>query len=198
MAETLLIGSGNRGKAAELAELLVGLPWDVKGLGDFPEVPEPIEDGETFEANAAKKAVYFASQFGVACLADDSGLVVDALGGAPGVYSARYSGAGATDLTNNAKLLDALRDTPESERSARFVCCAAFVVPGQEPHLEVGTVEGCIAFETLGPRGFGYDPLFIPEGHDRSFGQMDSTEKLALSHRGHALRKMRTYLESLQ
>ncbi len=191
----LLIGSNNKGKAAELAELLKGLPWDVKHLADFPPVPEPVEDGVTFEANAIKKAVYFHERFGVACVADDSGLVVDALEGAPGVYSARFSGEGATDVRNNAKLLDLLREVPEARRTARFVCCVVFVEDGAEPHLERGEVEGRIAFAPRGANGFGYDPLFVPEGHDRSFGEMDSSEKVTMSHRGRALRKLRVHLE---
>jgi XTP/dITP diphosphohydrolase len=197
MGKALLIGSRNRGKAAELSALLEGLGWDVLTLNDFPDVPEPVEDGATFEENAVKKARYFSEQFGVCCVADDSGLVVDALGGEPGVYSARYSGPGATDLTNNEKLLAALKDVPREARTARFVCCAAFVCPGGEPHVEMGTVEGQIAFSPRGPRGFGYDPLFVPEGHERTFAEMDAAEKHSMSHRGKALAKLRTYLESL-
>ena len=195
--ETLLIGTGNRGKAAELARLLDDLPWHVKDLSDFPNVPEPAEDGETFEANAVKKARYFSDHFRVSCVADDSGLVVDALDGAPGIFSARYAGNGATDAENNAKLLAALDGWPEPERAARFVCCIAFVRPGAEPHIETGMAEGRIAFEPKGSLGFGYDPLFIPEGFTVTFAEMDPSEKLAVSHRGRALRKLRSYLESL-
>lgn len=198
MAEILLLGTHNRGKAAELALLLEELPWEVKTLDDFPAVPEPVEDGNTFEANAIKKARYFHERFGVACVADDSGLVVDALNGAPGVYSARYSGPGATDASNNAKLLSALADTRESERTARFVCCAAFVTRDGIERLERGTVEGRLVFSGRGTHGFGYDPLFIPEGHERTFGEMAPEQKLTLSHRGRALAKLRAYLESLR
>jgi len=197
VSETLLIGTGNPGKEAELALLLEGLPWTVKGLADFPSVPAPVEDGDTFEANAVNKARYFLGCFGVACVADDSGLEVEALGGAPGVHSARYSGEHATDITNNAKLLAALDGRPESERGARFVCCIALARPGQEVHVEIGAVEGRIAFAQRGPRGFGYDPLFVPEGHARTFAEMTPDEKLTISHRGRALRKLRAYLESL-
>jgi len=197
VSETLLIGTGNPGKQAELALLLEGLPWSVKGLTDFPSVAVPPEDGDTFEANAVDKARYFLECFGVACVADDSGLEVEALGGAPGVYSARYSGEHANDKTNNDKLLAALDGTPESERGARFVCCIAFARPGHEVHVEIGTVKGRVAFAQQGPRGFGYDPLFVPEGHARTFAQMTPAEKLDISHRGRALRKLRAYLESL-
>ncbi len=197
MPKQLLIGSANQEKARELAELLHGLPWEVKSLADFPPVPEPEEDGVTFEENAVKKARYYSERFGIACVADDSGLETDALGGAPGVYSARYAGLPADYDRNNAKLLKELGDTPWHERTARFVCCAAFVEPGGEPHVEYGTVEGHIATACFGSNGFGYDPLFVPNGHDRTFGEMPPEKKHSLSHRGEAFRKMRTYLEGL-
>ena len=201
MAEILLIGSGNRGKAAELAGLLEGMPWEVRCLADYAPaaapVPPSVEDGLTFEENAVKKAVYFSKVFGVACLADDSGLLVDAIGGAPGIYSARYSGPEADDKANNAKLLAELEGVAEAERTARFVCYAAFVRPGEPPHVESGVVEGRIGFRPRGAGGFGYDPLFIPEGHTRTFGEMAPAEKKHISHRGRALQKMRSYLERL-
>jgi len=196
--ETLLIGSGNRGKAAELAELLAGMPWDVKGLAGFPKVPEPVEDADSFEDNAVKKAAYFANAFNVCCVADDSGLVVDALGGAPGIYSARYAGPACNDADNRAKLLRALDGVPLECRTARFVCCAVFLRPGQPPHIETGTVEGRIAFECRGELGFGYDPLFIPEGFEETFGEIEPARKHQVSHRGRALQKLRAYLESLR
>jgi len=194
--EPLVIGSGNRAKAAELAELLEGLPWVVKSLADFPEVPAPIEDGDTFEANAVKKAAYFSNRLNICCVADDSGLMVDALGGAPGIHSARYAGPACNDADNRAKLLAALDGVPEAERTARFVCCAAFAAPGQPMHVETGTVEGRIASECRGRLGFGYDPLFVPEGFDKTFGEMDPVQKHLISHRGRALRKLRAYMES--
>jgi len=197
LAEVLLIGSGNRGKAAELAGLLEGLPWEVRCLADYDPVPPPVENGRTFEENAVKKAAYFSEAFGLACLADDSGLVVDAIGGAPGIYSARYAGPEADDKANNAKLLADLEGVAEAERTARFVCYAAFVRPGEAPHVETGVVEGRIGFRPRGAGGFGYDPLFIPEGHTRTFGEMQTAEKKRISHRGRALEKMRSYLERL-
>ncbi len=197
MREPLLIGTGNRGKAAELALLLHDLAWDVKSLADYPSVPEPIEDGDTFEANAIKKASYFSERFTVCCVADDSGLVVDALDGAPGIHSARYAGEHGTDADRTAKLLSAMRDVPEGARTARFVCCIAFVRPGCEAHLERGEVEGRIAFEGRGARGFGYDPVFVPEGFTETFGELSPEAKIRVSHRGRALRKLRAYLEAL-
>ncbi len=197
MADVLLIGSGNQDKARELAHLLEGLPWDVKSLPDFPPVSEPEEDGTTFKENAIKKARYYGEHFGVACVADDSGLEVDALEGAPGIFSARYAGAGCTYADNNEKLLGALENYPWHERTARFVCCAALILPGSDPHVVRGTVEGHIAMECFGANGFGYDPLFVPEGHARTFGEMSAEEKHKLSHRGRAFSAIRAYLESL-
>jgi len=195
LAEVLLIGSGNRDKARELAELLAGLPWEVRCLADYPAVEEPEETGATFEENALLKARYYGEHFGVACVADDSGLVVDALQGAPGIYSARYAGPAATYADNNRKLLEELTGALWHERTARFVCCAAFHRAGEEPHVELGTVEGYIAMEAFGGNGFGYDPLFVPKGHDKTFGEMTPAEKHAISHRGRAFAALRAWLE---
>ena len=197
MSRVLLLGTKNRGKVRELAGILNGLPWDLKTLDDFPEADEPVEDGDSFDANALKKAVHFATRFTVSCLADDSGLVVDALGGAPGIYSARYAGDGCSDADNVAKLLAELEDVPEAERTARFECRAALVVADGRTHIEPGTVEGRIGFECRGRSGFGYDPLFIPEGFDETFAEIDPAAKEAVSHRGRAFRKMRAYLEDM-
>jgi len=195
--ETLVVGTRNPGKVRELALLLDGLPWNLKGLGDLPPVDDPIEDGDTFEANAIKKALYFSGCFGMPAVADDSGLVVDALDGGPGVHSARYAGDGATDADRNVKLLAALANVPEAERTARFVCCAAFARPGGPPHIEMGVTEGYILFAPRGHDGFGYDPLFVPRGHTLTFAELSPYEKMAVSHRGKAFRKLRDYLESL-
>jgi len=195
MAEILVIGSGNRDKARELAELLKGLPWDVKSLADFAAVPEPEETGATFEENALLKARYYSQALGgVACVADDSGLEVAVLNGAPGIYSARYAGEGCSYDDNNEKLLDALEPYMWHERTARFVCCAAFHHPSGEEHTVLGTVEGHISMETFGDNGFGYDPLFVPNSEDRTFAEMSAKEKHALSHRGRAFEQMRAWL----
>jgi len=197
MAEVLLIGSGNRDKAAELARLLPGLPWEVKCLNDFPPADEPAEDGETFEANAAIKARFYGAHFGVACVADDSGLVVDALEGAPGVHSARYAGEGCSYADNNRKLLEALNGVPWHERTARFCCCAAFAPRGGGPvHVAHGICEGYIAIAPAGDKGFGYDPLFVPKGEERTFAEISPDEKHAISHRGRAFASLRAYLEN--
>jgi len=196
MIRNLLIGSANLKKAHELAVLLEGLPWKVLSLRDFPDIPAPEETGATFAENAALKARYYADAFHVACVADDSGLIVDALNGAPGVYSARYAGEQGNDAANIAKLLEALEETLWHERTARFVCCAAYVAPNEEVHLEEGEVRGHISVAPFGNNGFGYDPLFVPEGFEMTFAEMDPAEKHAISHRGRAFAKMRAWLES--
>jgi XTP/dITP diphosphohydrolase len=196
LPKVLLIGSGNAHKAEELATLLSGLPWEVRSLKDFEPVPEPEETGETFEENALLKARYYGEHFGVACVADDSGLCVDALGGEPGVYSARYAGPGCSYGDNNEKLLDELEPYQWHQRTARFVCCAAFLEPGGEPVVLHGEVEGYISVEPCGENGFGYDPLFVPRGEERTFAEMTAKEKHALSHRGRAFAQLRAYLEA--
>ncbi len=196
-SQTLLIGSANENKARELAVLLEGLPWRAASLRDFPPIAAPEETGNTFRENALLKARYYSRALNVVCVADDSGLMVDALDGAPGVWSARYAGPEADDEANNAKLLEALEETPWHCRTARFVCCAAFRSPTGEEHVEEGEVRGHIAIAPYGESGFGYDPLFVPEGFDETFAEMTPDEKHAVSHRGRAFAKMRAYLASL-
>ena len=191
---TLLIGTGNRDKAAELKTLLADSVWRVVGLEDLDLIPEPEEDQATFEANALLKSRYYSSHYGLPCVADDSGLEVDALRGAPGVYSARYAGPGCSYADNNRKLLRELEDVPEAARTARFVCCAAYVDTGGIEHVERGVVEGRIALKPRGHNGFGYDPLFIPQGYHETFGELPPEAKHRVSHRGQAFRKMKFYL----
>lgn len=191
----LLIATGNAHKFHEIAAFIEGVPWRLMSLREFPPCDAPEEDGDTFEANAAIKAVAYGERFGVACVADDSGLVVDALGGAPGVYSARYAGPGCNDADNNARLLRELEGVPDAARTARFVCCCVLNVPGRPPHAERGTVEGRIAHGNAGASGFGYDPLFVPRGYDRTFGELGPAIKSAVSHRAEAFGKMRAHLE---
>ena len=150
MRRVLLIGSNNKDKAHEIRALLGDTPWDVKSLADLTPVPEPEETEKTFEGNALLKARYYAGRFDVACVADDSGIEVDALDGAPGVYSARYAGEDCTYADNNRKLLAALEHVPEERRRTRFVCMAAFVDEEGGEHVEQGTVEGVIAPECRG------------------------------------------------
>ncbi len=198
MSRVLLIGSGNRDKSRELRELLKDTGWVVKDLRDYPEIDEPIEDADTFEGNALLKARYYGDRFKVACVADDSGIQVDALNGAPGVYSARYAGEECSYDDNNEKMLRELTDVADDKRTARFVCCAAYYDPTDgESFTEFGTGEGRIASEQRGANGFGYDPLFIPKDHDRTFGELPPATKHAISHRGEAFGKMAQRLVAL-
>jgi len=188
----LLLATRNRGKAKDLQSLLAGTDIEVIGLDAFPHIPEVEEDGDTFAANARKKAIEYQLAAGLPTLADDSGLVVDALDGAPGVYSARYAGEPSNDEANNCKLLhDLAHLVNPAERTARFVSHVVFVPePGTvfETH---GKCEGHIDFSPHGSNGFGYDPLFIHEKYaPRSLGEVSQAEKNAVSHRGQAMRAM--------
>ena len=195
--KTVLIASNNAHKAVEIAEALDFLGWEFKTLKQAGVQSDPEENGETFLDNARIKA-YAAQQAsgGMAVLADDSGLEVDALGGAPGVHSARYAGEPCDDAANNAKLLDALANVSDKRRTGRFVCHLVYLdEQGRETDAR-GTVEGRIAHEAHVQHGFGYDPLFLPEvfGFERSLGQALPEEKNAVSHRGNALRELRKKL----
>ena len=182
----LVIATRNKHKLEEIREIFHIPGLEVVSAFDFPDVPDVVEDGETFEANAIKKAVTLAKATGLWALADDSGLEVDALNGAPGVYSARYAGEPVDYKANNRKLLQELQDAPN--RSARFRCVIALSNPAGETRVVDGRCEGTIGFEERGDKGFGYDPLFIPEGHTVTFAEMDAAAKHAISHRGRALR----------
>jgi len=193
----LVIATTNKGKLGEIRELLKGLDVKVLSLADFPGCPDVVEDGETFRDNALKKARVVAAYTGKTALADDSGLEVDALDGAPGVYSARFSGEGADDLKNNMKLLKLLDDVPESGRGARFVCVLALAGPagsGVGEKVIRGVVRGRIAHQMAGPGGFGYDPLFYYARAKKTFAEMGPGEKNKVSHRGRALQKLREAL----
>lgn len=188
----IVVASANPKKAAELAELLAGLPVEV--LPRPTEVPEVVEDGATFLDNARLKAVALAAATGEVALADDSGLEVDALDGAPGVRSARYAGESATDDENTALVLaelDRVGAAAPSDRSARFRCVLVLRWPDGAELVEDGVVEGHLAVEPVGGGGFGYDPVFVPaEGDGRTFAQLHAAEKQAISHRGRALRAL--------
>jgi XTP/dITP diphosphohydrolase len=187
--ERVVCASANPKKAAELTELLGGLGIEV--LPRPAHVPEVVEDATTFLGNARLKAVALAEAGGLPALADDSGLEVDHLGGAPGVWSARYAGESATDAANVAKLLRALEGVPDAARGARFRAVVVLRWPdGREVSAE-GSVEGRIAHEPHGGGGFGYDPVFVPtEGDGRTFGEMGAEEKHLISHRGRSLRAL--------
>lgn len=189
--KTLVFATGNPGKVKEL-EALLGAGWQVKTAKDFPHLPEVLEDADTFEGNAEKKARAFAEATGLTALADDSGLVVDALGGRPGVHSARYA---PTESERIDKLLAELAQVPDERRTARFVCVLALVTPAGVRFTR-GACEGVIGHERRGANGFGYDPVFVlPSG--QTMAELSRDEKSAVSHRGHAFRAMREVLDAL-
>jgi XTP/dITP diphosphohydrolase len=191
----LVIASNNQGKVREIKEILGSFFDDVISLKEGGYAIDVVEDGTTFEENAAKKAREVMELTGYAALADDSGLAVDALNGAPGVYSARFSGEGATDAKNNAKLLELLKDVPEAERGASFICCMALAVPGKPIRTVQGSCEGSILLKPRGEGGFGYDPLFFVPGEGGTFSEISMEVKNRISHRGKALRAMLAILE---
>ena len=195
MDKVLLLGSSNLDKARELAELLQGMQVILKTLQEFEPLDEPVEDGQTFEENALLKARYYCERLKVPCVADDSGLAVDVLNGEPGIYSARYAGENCGYQDNNRKLLTALEGLPMDQRTAHFVCCAAYAAPSGETHVEKGIVEGHIAGQACGTNGFGYDPLFIPTGYESTFGELPPALKHEISHRARAFAKLKAYLE---
>jgi XTP/dITP diphosphohydrolase len=186
----IVIATKNAGKVAEFAAALAELPVKVLSLTDFGEIPEAVEDGSTFAENAEKKARHYAHHTGKACLADDSGLEVDALGGAPGVYSARYAGEHATDSLNNIKLLDELMKTGSDNRSGRFRCALAFAADDGKIITADGICEGIILDKPRGNGGFGYDPLFYVPQFGKTFAELTVAEKNVISHRGLAIKNM--------
>lgn len=191
----LLIATHNAGKLREFTVLLADLPLNLRILADFAGVVEVEETGATFAANAELKASDYARQTGLWTFSDDSGLEVDALNGAPGVFSARYAGEMATSRQRNEKVLSELRETGDAARGARFICVATLADPdGNIVHRETAACEGRIAAEARGSNGFGYDSIFIPEGFDQTFGELPDTIKRQISHRARASRQMIRFL----
>ncbi len=196
MAEQILvIATKNKGKSAEIKGVLKDFPILVKDLNDFGPIPEPVEDGATFEENAYKKAGFTARVLGLPALADDSGLEVQVLEGAPGVYSARYAGPSATDSDNNVKLLRAL--SSETNRRARFCCALSLAVPSGAALSYEAFCEGEILNSARGENGFGYDPLFFYPPMGKTFAEMSVEEKLRVSHRGRALAELVSEFEKV-
>ncbi|MDT4968676.1 MAG: XTP/dITP diphosphohydrolase [Acidobacteriota bacterium] len=192
----LLVATANQGKVAEIKSLLASL--SLKSLDEFPHVSEVAETGETFRENAILKARGYALQTQEWTLADDSGLEVTALDNAPGVYSARYGGDGLSDADRVERLLDALSRTGDTKRRARFVSEIAIADPdGRIVHNSTGTCEGRIASGPRGSNGFGYDPVFIPDGYDQTFGELANAAKEIISHRARALAAARPFLMKL-
>jgi XTP/dITP diphosphohydrolase len=185
---TLVIATGNPGKTAEIRDMLQNFPVNIKNLADFGPIPPVEEDGDTFDDNAYKKASFVAKVLGLPALADDSGLVVDALGGAPGVYSARYAGENVTDEQRYTKLLTEMKG--KTNRKAAFKCVISIAVPPGPALTYEASCEGLIAEQPAGEGGFGYDPVFYYPPLKKTFGQLTRQEKSRVSHRGKALQEL--------
>ncbi len=186
MNREILVATTNEGKVREIRAVMCDLPIKWSFLADHPPVAAPVEDADTFEANAILKARYYAKKFDTLVLADDSGLEVDVLDGAPGVHSARYSDEG-TDAANNLKLIAALHGISQASRTARFVCCLALVQNDDVLLTSMGTIEGQIVDDARGTNGFGYDPHFFVPDEGMTTAEMPPEQKNKLSHRGKAL-----------
>jgi len=188
MINIIVLATRNRGKIKEFQEMLKDFPVEIKNLNDFGPIPEVEEDGETFDDNAYKKALFAAKVLGLPAIADDSGLVVEALDGAPGVKSARYAGEKATDRDNINKLLRELED--QSNRKAAFECVLSIAVPTGPALTYEGRCEGEITLQPQGGSGFGYDPVFYYPEYGKTFAEISSAEKNRVSHRGRALAEL--------
>ena len=187
----MLLATRNKGKIEEFRRILDDIAAgqiELVGLDQFPELHDVEETGSTFEENALKKAREMCDAAGIPAIADDSGLCVDFLNGDPGIFSARWAGTHGDDQANIAKVLASLADVPDEKRSAHFICVAALALPDGRTHVEEGKFEGWILREPIGDHGFGYDPIFRPEGFAISSAQMSAEAKDAISHRGKSLR----------
>jgi len=191
----LVVATRNRKKLAEIKEILKGLDVELLSLDSYKGAPHVLENGRSFQENAVKKAVKLARFTGKLCLGEDSGLCVDALGGAPGIYSARFSGRDKSDLKNNLKLLEMLKGLPLSERKAHYYCAVALADKKGLVGVVEGSCNGLIAFEAKGSAGFGYDPLFYIPKYKKTFAQLGEKIKHTMSHRFHALKKARPLIK---
>jgi len=199
-SSTLVLATRNQGKIREFRRILDAISngaINLVGLEEFPHTTDVEETGTTFKENALLKARSVCKETGLPAIADDSGLCVDALNGAPGIFSARYAGVHGEDKANNAKLLRELENIPEEKRSAHFTCAAALVLPDGREHVCEEIFEGSILFAPIGDQGFGYDPLFRPHGLAISSAQMSAEEKDSISHRGKSLRAIAPYVINL-
>jgi XTP/dITP diphosphohydrolase len=193
----LLVASRNAKKLEELRRILAGAGVEVIGLDDVPPFPEAPETGATFEENALAKARDAVAATGLPAVADDSGIAVDALNGMPGVLSARWAGSAKSDPANLKLVLEQVADVPDERLTAAFVCAAALVQPGGEEVVVRGEWPGTLVREPRGTNGFGYDPIFVPEGETRTSAELSSAEKDAISHRGRALHQLLPHLRAL-
>lgn len=191
----LIIATKNKGKVAEFAALFEAFGIRVSSLLDVEGMPDVEETGTTFEENARLKAEQISAILNKPVLADDSGLVIDALDGRPGVYSARYAGINATDKENNERVLRELKTTRSSQRGAHFICVLALAIPGEETIYKSGKCHGKIADAPSGTNGFGYDPIFIPEQYDVTMAHLENDVKNTISHRYHALEELKKWLD---
>jgi XTP/dITP diphosphohydrolase len=191
----MILGTRNHGKIAEFRSLFKGMYIKLLSFYDFPDIPAVVEDGKTFQENAAKKAKAIAKATGRIAVSDDSGLEVDFLDAVPGVYSARFAGERATDRDNARKVLKMLDGVPWEERTARFVCVICAATPKGKTINAEGTCTGTISFEMRGSHGFGYDPIFIPSGYQLTMAEMEPELKNRISHRADAMKKFRKVLK---
>jgi XTP/dITP diphosphohydrolase len=198
MIHELVLATRNRHKREELAALLGDLSITIRTLNEFPDAPDVVEDGDTCEANAVKKARAIAKFTGLPAVADDTGLEVDALGGRPGVYAARYAGEDATYEDNCRKLLRELIEVPRERRAARFLTVAAIALPSGEIRVARGTLDGVIAEEASGTLGFGYDPVFLIPELGKTLAQLSADQKNKISHRAKAFTQARDLLREME
>lgn len=195
---SIIVATGNQGKMKEISHILTDLPIELTSLKDhFDPIPDIPETGSTFKENALLKAKWLSDKTNHWVLADDSGLEVDALFGEPGVHSARYAGEHGNSKANNEKLLNALKDIKQDQRTARFKCCMVLYCNSDQIYTGEGTCEGRIIESPIGFNGFGYDPLFIPDGYSETFAQLDGTIKNQISHRRKALEEIRKVIQRL-
>ncbi|MGG0720434.1 XTP/dITP diphosphatase [Robertmurraya massiliosenegalensis] len=192
----VIIATKNLGKAMEFERMFRPLGFEVKTLLDYEEIEDIEETGQTFEENAMIKAEAVAKQTGQVVIADDSGLIVDALDGAPGIYSARYAGPAKDDEANMDKLLENLKDVPDEQRTARFYCALAIAYPNGEGITVNGSCEGIILRNRRGSNGFGYDPIFFVNGLGKAMAELEPSEKNQISHRANALKKLEEIIQS--
>ncbi len=200
MAHQLLLATRNKGKIEEFRRILDAIaPGEIEliGLDSFPDLHDVEEDGKTFQENALKKAREMCIASGIPAIADDSGLCVDFLNGDPGIYSARWAGSHGNDSANTEKVLEQLKDVPDNQRGAHFTCVAALYLPDGRSHCEEAQFEGSILRAPVGDHGFGYDPIFQPDGYAISSAQMSAEEKDSISHRGKSLRAIAPHVITL-